>query len=40
MDEFGIYLLGIGGVCIEDDLLIIVEGNCVLIYVLKELIIL
>lgn len=40
MDELGIYLLGIGGVRIEDDFLIIEIGNEILIYLLKELIIL
>ena len=39
-DEPGIYLPGIGGVRIEDDLLITAEGNRVLTHSPKELIIL
>lgn len=39
-DEPGIYLPGIGGVRIEDDLLITAEGNRVLTHSTKELIIL
>ena len=39
-DEPGIYLPGIGGVRIEDDLLITAEGNKVLTHSPKELIIL
>ena len=39
-DEPGIYLAGLGGVRIEDDLLILEEGNRILTHSPKELIIL
>lgn len=38
--ELGIYILGIGGVCIEDDIIVISEGNEVIMKLLKEFIIL
>lgn len=39
-DEPGIYIAGLGGVRIEDDLVILAEGNRILTQSSKELIIL
>lgn len=35
--ELGIYILGFGGVCIEDDVIIIKDGYEMLMKYLKEL---
>lgn len=35
--EFGIYVLNVGGVCIEDDIYIIKDGLEILMKFLKEL---